>query len=81
MCKAAEKAIAERLILGNHNVELQAAAARKKVRNLRKGGNLSPNDAQVYNQESLLEQALWSNERLEEEVLGRFMKFPLTIFE
>jgi hypothetical protein len=24
---------------------------------------------------------LWSNERLEEEVLGKFMKFPLTIFE
>jgi hypothetical protein len=48
MCKAAEKAMAERLILGNHNVKLQAAAARKKVRNSRKGGNLSPEDARVY---------------------------------
>jgi hypothetical protein len=58
MCKAAEKAMAKRLILSNHNTELQEAAARKKERNSRKGGNLSKEDARVYNNDSLLERAL-----------------------
>jgi len=44
MCKAAKKAIAKRLILRNYNIELQAAIAKKKARNLRKEGNLSLKD-------------------------------------
>jgi hypothetical protein len=81
MCKAAEKAMAERLILENHNTELQEAVVRGKERNLRKGGNLSREDTRVYNHDSLLERALWSNEKQEEELLARFMKYPLTIFD
>jgi hypothetical protein len=54
MCKAAEKAMVERLILGNHNTELQEAASQKKERNSRKGGNLSKADAYVYNSQSLI---------------------------
>jgi hypothetical protein len=80
ICKAAEKAIAQRLILGNHNAELQEAASRKKERNSRKGGNLSKTDARVYNASSLIDRALWANKQLEEEVLNKFMKFSFTIF-
>jgi hypothetical protein len=81
ICKAAEKAMAQRLILGNHNAELQEAASRKKERNSRKGGNLSKTDARVYDASSLADRALWANEQLEEEVLNKFMKFSLTIFD
>jgi hypothetical protein len=81
VCKAAEKAMAERLILGNHNTELQEAAARKKERNSRKGENLSKADARVYDADSLAERALWRNEQYEEELLKQFMKLPLTIFD
>ncbi len=81
ICKAAEKVMAERLILSNHNTELQEAASRKKERNSRKGGNLSREDARVYDAVSLEERALWTNEKLEEELLAKFMKFSLTIFD
>ena len=54
ICKAAEKAMAQRLILANHNKELQKAALRKKARANR---NLSPKDTHVYGAESLAERA------------------------
>jgi hypothetical protein len=81
MCKAAEKAMVERLILGNHNTELQEAASQKKERNSRKGGNLSKADARVYDAQSLIDRANWSNEKLEEELVAQFMKMSLTIFD
>jgi hypothetical protein len=57
ICKAAEKAMAQRLILANHNKELQEAAIRKKARANRKEGNLSPEDTRVYDAQSLVERA------------------------
>jgi hypothetical protein len=55
--KATEKAMAQRLILANHNKELQEAAIRKKARANRKGGNLFSKDARVYNAQSLVKRA------------------------
>ena len=49
--------MAQRLILANHNKELQEAAIRKKARANRKEGNLLPEDARVYNAKSLVERA------------------------
>ena len=66
MCKAAEKAIAERLILGNHNTEMLDALTRKKERTNRKGEKIVKEDARVYDAKSLEERELWSNEKLEE---------------
>jgi hypothetical protein len=57
MCKTAEKVIAQRLILANHNKELQEAAIKKKARANRKERNLSPKNARVYNAKSLVERA------------------------
>jgi hypothetical protein len=57
ICKAAEKTIAQRLILANHNKELQEAVIRKKTKANKKEGNLSPKDARVYNTQSLMERA------------------------
>jgi hypothetical protein len=81
ICKAAEKAIAQRLILANHNKELQEAAIRKKARANRKGGNLSPDDARVYDAKSLVERAYWANQQFEGEVIAKFISFSLTIFD
>jgi hypothetical protein len=80
MCKAAEKAMAQRLILANHNKELQEAAIRKKARANRKGGNLSPEDARVYDAESLVERAHWANQQFEGEVIAKFMSFSLSLY-
>jgi hypothetical protein len=56
-CKAAKKVIAQRLILANHNKELQQAALKKKARANKKEGNLSPEDTRLYSAESLTERA------------------------
>jgi hypothetical protein len=57
ICKTAEKAIAQRLILANHNKELQKAAIKKKARDNKKEENLSPKDTRVYNAKSLVKRA------------------------
>jgi hypothetical protein len=79
--KAAEKAMAQRLILANYNKELQEAAIRKKAKDNKKGGNLSPKDARVYNAKSLVERACWANQQFEREVIAKFISFSLTIFD
>jgi hypothetical protein len=57
ICKTAKKAIAQRLILANHNKELQETTIRKKARANKKRGNLSPKNTRVYNAKSLVERA------------------------
>jgi hypothetical protein len=81
MCKAAEINMASRITFENHNTEFQEAAARKKERSNRKGGNLAPEEARTYDGSTLEDRALWSHEMQEQELLARFMKYPLTIFD
>jgi hypothetical protein len=42
---------------------------------------LSPEDARVYDAESLVERAHWANQQFEGEVIAKFMSFSLTIFD
>ncbi|PVH70775.1 hypothetical protein DL98DRAFT_540550 [Cadophora sp. DSE1049] len=81
ICKVAEISMAARIILDNHNIELQAAAARKKEKANRVGGNLTAADAREYGIECLQERVNWAYEKLEEETIAKFMHFLLTIFD
>ncbi|PMD67105.1 uncharacterized protein K444DRAFT_623326 [Hyaloscypha bicolor E] len=81
MCKAAEINMASRITFENHNTEFQEAAVRKKERSNRKGGNLAPEEVRTYNGSTLENRALWSHEMQEQELLARFMKYPLIIFD
>jgi hypothetical protein len=81
VCKAAEKAIAERLILGNHNTDMLEALARKKERLNRDGQKIAKEDARVYDARSLEERELWSNEKKEELLIIQFMKWGPLIFD
>ena len=73
--------MAARIILDNYNIELQAAAARRKERANRVGGNLTAADAREYGIECLQERVNWAYEKLEEETIAKFMRFSLTIFD
>jgi hypothetical protein len=58
VCKVAKKAIAERLILRNHNTDMLDALARKKERMNRNGEKITKEDARVYDACSLEEREL-----------------------
>ena len=58
MCKAVEKAITERLILRNYNIEMLKALARKKKRLNRNKEKIIKEDTRVYNVYSLEERKL-----------------------
>jgi hypothetical protein len=81
VCKAAEKAIAERLVLGNYNMDMLEALARKKERLNRNGEKIAKEDARVYDAHSLEERELWGNEKFEEALLIQFRKYGPLIFD
>ena len=58
MCKAVEKAITERLILRNYNIEMLKALARKKKRLNRNKEKIIKENTRVYNVYSLKEREL-----------------------
>jgi len=58
VCKAVEKAITERLILRNYNIEMLKALARKKKRLNRNKKKIIKEDTRVYNAYSFKERKL-----------------------
>jgi hypothetical protein len=81
VCKAAEKAIVERLMLGNHNTDILEALAQKKERLNWNGEKIVKEDTRVYDVYSLEERELWGNEKFKDALLIQFRKYSPSIFD